>query len=160
MGALLDAGWRLGLRVAYRGLLAYSFVFRPRRRAVFVAVWRDGRVLAIRNSYRSWLTLPAGGVHRRESPLEAAQRELHEEVGIAAPRGALRFVGEVATTCEYARDACAFYELHLDAPAEPCVDRREVVWAGFMSPRDVLRDDVAPPVRDYLEQRARAALAS
>lgn len=151
-----DWAWRVGLRVAYRALLAYCFVARPRRRAAYVAVWRDGHVLAIRNSYRHWVTLPAGGLQRGEDLVQCAQRELREEVGLEAPREALRFVAEVATTCEYAHDVCAFFELHVGDDAEPRVDRREVVWAGFMAPRDVLRARVAPPVRVYLERYAAA----
>ena len=150
---LLDRAFRVALWIAYRVLLAGWFVFRPTGRGVFIAVWYDGRVLAIRNSYRSWLALPAGGMQRGETPLDAALRELREEVGIAAAPEALRFVREIATTFEWKDDHCLFFELVLDAPVEPRVDRREVVWAGFMTPDEALRAHLAPPVRDYLETR-------
>jgi 8-oxo-dGTP pyrophosphatase MutT (NUDIX family) len=150
---LVDRAFRVALWIAYRMLLAGWFVFRPRRRGVFVAVWYDGRVLAIRNSYRRWLALPAGGMQRGETPLDAALRELREEVGIAAAPEALRFVRDIPTTFEWKRDVCAFFELVLDAPIEPRADRREVVWAGFVTPDEALRANLAPPVRDYLEAR-------
>jgi hypothetical protein len=67
----------------------------------------------------------------------------------------LRFVGEIATTFEWKRDRCSFYELVLDRPLEPRVDRREVVWAGFVAPADALRGHLTPPVRAYLERRER-----
>ena len=140
--------------IAYRVLLVCWFVFRPKRRGVFIAVWHGGRVLAIRNSYRHWLALPAGGIQRGEKPIDAALRELREEVGIAAPPDALRFVREIPATFEWKRDRCSFFELHLDAPLEPRVDRREVVWAGFVEPAEALRAHLAPPVRAYLEARA------
>ena len=153
-GSLLDALFRIALWIAYRILLVVWFVFRPRRRGVFIAVWHDGRVLAIRNSYRDWLGLPAGGLRRGETPEQAGRRELAEEVGIAAAPGALRFVCEIPTTFEWKRDRCSFFEIHLDAPIEAHVDHREVVWAGFVTPAEALAAHLAPPVRTYLEARA------
>ena len=152
---LCDRAVRAALWIAYRVLLAVWFVFRPTWRGVSIAVWQDGRVLAIRNSYRNWLALPGGGIHRGEAPLDAARRELREEVGIVAAPGTLRFVGEIATNFEWKRDRCSFFELVLDQPLEPRVDRREVVWAGFVTPAEALRDHVTPPVRAYLERRER-----
>ncbi len=152
---LRDRAVRAALWIVYRALLLGWFVFRPQRRGVAVAVWQDGRVLAIRNSYRRWLNLPGGGIHRGEAPHEAARRELREEVGIATAPGTLHFVGEIETTFEWKRDRCSFYELVIEYPLELRVDRREVVWAGFVAPEDALRDEVTPPVRFYLEQRQR-----
>ena len=152
---LHDRAVRAGLWIAYRVLLVLWFVFRPTRRGVSIAVWQDGRVLTIRNSYRDWLALPGGGIHRGEAPRDAAQRELLEEVGIAAAPGMLHFVGEIATTFEWKRDRCSFFELVLDHPLEPRVDRREVIWADFVAPADALRDHLMPPVRAYLERRER-----
>jgi len=152
---LSDRAVRVALWITYRVLLAVCFVFRPTWRGVSIAVWQDGRVLAIRNSYRNWLALPGGGIHRGEAPLDAARRELREEVGIVAAPGTLRFVGEIATNFEWKRDRCSFFELVLDQPLEPRVDRREVVWAGFVTPAEALRDHVTPPVRAYLERRER-----
>ena len=152
---LVDRAFRVALWFAYRVLLVAWFVFRPRRRGVFIAVWYDGRVLAIRNSYRRWLSLPAGGIQRGEAPQDAALRELREEVGIVASPEALRFVRAFPTTFEWKRDVCSFFELSLDAPIAPRIDRREVVWAGFVTPADALRAELAPPVRAYLEARTR-----
>jgi len=156
-GTALDAVVRAGLWVAYRVLLVLWFVFRPRHRSVFVAVWHGGRVLAIRNSYRDRLALPAGGIHRGESPEAAARRELAEEVGLAVAPGALRFVVEIPSTFEWKRDRCSFFEIELAAPVAPRVDRREVVWAGWVAPEAALADRLLPPVRAYLEARTKSA---
>ena len=149
----VDRLWRFALCVAYGLLLAGWYVFRPKRRGVFVGVWHHGELLVIRNSYRSWYALPAGGVRRGEIPAHAAVRELREEVGITAPPDALRFVGDIFTTFEFKRDRCAFFEIELDARPDVTVDGREVVWAGFLTPAEALARRLAPPVREYLQRR-------
>jgi 8-oxo-dGTP pyrophosphatase MutT (NUDIX family) len=151
----LDACARAALWIAYRILLVAWFVFRPERRGVFVAVWHAGRVLAIRNSYRDWLSLPAGGIRRGESPEAAALRELAEEVGIRADAAALRFAIEVPSRFEWKRDRCTFFEIDAAEAMVPVIDRREVVWAGFVTPAEARAAKLAPPVRDYLAARER-----
>ena len=149
-----DRLWRAALWVAYRVLSAGWFVFRPQRRGVFIAVWHGGELLVIRNSYRRWYALPAGGLRRGETPAHAALRELREEVGIAADPEAIRFAGEIATTFEFKRDRCSFFEVELETRPDVHVDGREVVWAGFLTPSAALKTHLAPPVRTYLEERA------
>jgi len=147
---------RAALWLAYRALLIAWFLFRPRTRGVFIAVWHADRLLAIRNSYRSSLALPAGGVRRSEAPRDAAVRELLEEVGIAVARDQLRFVCEIPSTFEFKRDRCAFFEVSLPMCPEIQVDGREVVWARFMTTGEILREHPIPAVRTYLEARQAA----
>jgi len=154
-GSILARLHRAALWIAYRGMLAVWFVLRPRRRGVFVAVWHGGRVLAIRNSYRSLLALPAGGMKRGEAPLEAAVRELREEVGLSLPPDALRFACEIESEHEYTRDHCWFFEVDLTRAPRVVPDEREVIWAGFVDVDEALRGRLLPPVRAYLESRAR-----
>jgi 8-oxo-dGTP diphosphatase len=149
----VDWLWRFGLCAAYQVLLAGWYMFRPKRRGVFVGVWHRGELLVIRNSYRSWYALPAGGVRRGEKPENAAVRELWEEVGILAKPEALCFVGDILTTFEFKRDRCSFFEIELESPPDVRVDGREVVWAAFLTPSEALRKRLAPPVRTYLQRR-------
>jgi len=146
---------RAALWVAYRGMLAVWFVLRPKRRGVFVAVWHRGRVLAIRNSYRSLLALPAGGMKRGEAPREAAVRELREEVGLSLAPDDLRFACEIDSDHEYTRDHCWFFEVDLAQAPTVVPDGREVIWAGFVDADEALRGRFLPPVRAYLESRGR-----
>jgi 8-oxo-dGTP pyrophosphatase MutT (NUDIX family) len=150
----IDATWRLGLRVAFAGLRAYWFVFRPRIRSVHVAVWTGGRVLLVRTSYRSGLGLPAGGVHRGEPPEQAAVRELQEEVGLRVLPEQLRFVTERIVHHEHKEDRIRIYRVDLDPEPALAIDRREVVWAAFLLPEDAPRAELFPWVRDYLEAGA------
>lgn len=151
-----DRCYQYGLWLAYRLLLVFWFLFRPNRRGAFVAVWHAGRILVIRNSYRNWEALPAGGVKRGEEPRETAVRELREEVGMCVQPSDLRFVAEISTSFEFKRDHCSFFELELENKSEPpsvIVDRREVISAGFVSVDEARQARLAPPVRTYLERR-------
>lgn len=79
------AALRAGYRVAYRLVVVWSVVFRPRRRGVKCVVCdRDGRALFVRHSYgnRDAWELPGGGAHLREAPVAAARREAREELGV------------------------------------------------------------------------------
>jgi 8-oxo-dGTP diphosphatase len=125
-------------------------VGRPRRRGGAIAVWHAGRVLIVRNSYRAGSGLPAGGQRRRETPRQAAVRELREEVGVRIAPEQMRFVGEVASRFEFKHDLCSVFELDFEAPPRVRVDRREVVWAGFAAPAEVLAAATTPVTRAYL----------
>jgi 8-oxo-dGTP pyrophosphatase MutT (NUDIX family) len=75
---------RLGYRVAYRLLQAWTFVRRPAVNGTMVAVFDGDAVLLVRHAYgdrRRW-ELPGGWMHAHEPPDEAARREVAEELGI------------------------------------------------------------------------------
>ncbi|QKW30513.1 NUDIX hydrolase [Streptomyces seoulensis] len=52
---------------------------------------RDGEVLVVNPTYKEYWNLPGGAVDvdQGETPLDAAVREVHEELGIAPPIGRL-----------------------------------------------------------------------
>lgn len=52
-----------------------------RKRATAI-VLRDGKVLLVRDKGKHHFSLPGGGVRKGESPVDAAARELREEVGL------------------------------------------------------------------------------
>lgn len=118
-----------------------------------MAVWHAGRVLLVGNSYRRPLSMPAGNLRRGESPLTAAVRELREEVGIAAAPERLRFVREVVHDTDWKEDHTHVFELELADPPRLAIDRREVVWASFLTPAEALARELSVPVRIYLESR-------
>ena len=149
--SVTDAVYRAGYRVLFRLALLYWRVRRPRLQGAYVAVWHGERVLLVQNSYRRRLSLPAGGVARGEQPVEAACRELREETGIACEAHALHYVGEFVDDGSYAEDHGHVFELRCEAEPRAQVDRREVVWAGFMRPDDALAQGVVPVARMYLE---------
>ena len=152
MSGALDGAVRGAMRLAYKLQLAWWFVRRPVIYGSYVAVWHDRRLLVIRNSYRKRLSLPAGGLRRGEAPVDAAVRELGEEVGIAADPRALAYHGEIVNPTGHAEDHAHVFELHCDQPPAFRVDGREVVWAEFLTPEDALARGVVGVVRRYLER--------
>ncbi|MGH0030359.1 MAG: sulfatase-like hydrolase/transferase [Myxococcota bacterium] len=155
----MDALWRLAYRLAFRLQLVYWRVRRPTIRGAYVAVWRGDELLCIRNSYRRSYSLPAGGLARGEQPIDAAIRELREEVALVAAPDELHFFGEIVSHAGNAEDHAHFYELRRDGDLDFRVDGREVVWAGFLSPREALDRGVVDVVRQYLERHLLVLLA-
>ncbi len=153
MGAAADAGMRFALRLAYRGLLVWWFLRRPDHDGAVVAIWHDGRVLMLRHSYRARLGWPGGGIGRGETPLDAARRELREELGLEVASGDFTDIGETVGHWEYRRDRVRIFELVLAVAPHLRLDRREVVGAEFMTREAALAADIAPFIRGYLEMR-------
>jgi len=143
-------------RLAYLAQLAVNFILRPETRGAYVAVWLENRVLLIRNSYKSTHTLPCGGIVRGESPVQAARRELQEEVGLDLPVGSFRLVWQTVSRAEFKRDRIFLYEVELqELPGDLQPDGREVVWLGFNDVSQALAIPLFAPVRDYLLQTRR-----
>jgi 8-oxo-dGTP diphosphatase len=75
---------RLGYRSAYRVLQTFWFVRRPNKLGVKCLLTEDDQILLVRHTYgrRAW-DLPGGAVKRGEPPVEAARREMNEELGLS-----------------------------------------------------------------------------
>ena len=85
-------------------------------------------------------------------------------MGIRAEAEQLAYYGELVHRVSYAEDHAHVFELRCAAAPEVRVDRREVIWADFLTPEDALARGVVGVVRLYLEQshsaRAAATAAS
>ena len=160
MRNLHDAAWRVTLWLGYRAARQWWRLTRPDQHGALVAIWLDGKLLAVRQSYRRTLSLPGGGVHRGEAPLAAARRELGEEIGLAVPAERLARAFEVTVEWDYRRDHVIIFELLLDALPALRIDNREIVATCFLLPEDLLAGPVAPHLRAYLMERLNAATAS
>lgn len=148
---LSDAGFRIAYRIAFRLLLIWWFLRRPHHRGAVVAVWLDGAVLMLRQSYRGLLDFPGGSIGRNELPLQAACRELAEEVGLAVPPEALSHARDIVVWWEHRRDHVSIFELRLSEMPALRLDNREIIGARFMTPSAALAAGVPPYIRAYLE---------
>ena len=151
-----NALYRGALWLGYRALILKWRLRRPTLHGACVAVWHEGRLLLIRNSYRRGETLPGGNLRRRESPRAAAQRELAEEVGIDVNEDELTFCCAVHTRGRYADSHTHVFEIEFEDEPDRTPDQREVVWAGFCPAEELSGRPLIAPVRLYLSKRAAA----
>jgi len=118
-----------------------------------VAVWHQGRVLLVKNSYRAQLTFPGGYIRRREDRRTAAARELREEVGINVQPKRLVHAYHGTHVFEHRQDTLDIYELEVDSEPNVQVDNREVVRAEFLTPDEALGLLIVPHLDEYLSRR-------
>ena len=147
---LADRAWQAVYWLGYRAARAWWRMRRPDQHGAIVAVWLDGRILAVRQSYKHGLTFPGGTIHSGEAPLAAAQRELREELGLAVPAQALTLAYETTMEWEFRQDHVRIFELHLDHAPALAIDNREIVAARFMRPEEMLASAMPPFIRTYL----------
>lgn len=127
-------------------------LLRLKTRGVKVMAFNPaGELLLIRNTYgnRHLFMLPGGGIERRESPAEAAARELEEETGIKAewlePRSTY------ASNAEGKRDTVHLFTALATQIPRPC--GIEVEEARFF-PLDALPENIsAATLRRIAEYR-------
>lgn len=147
---LADATCRIAFWIGYRLALVWWFVRRPLQQGAYVAVWVGDELLLIRNSYKRGYTIPCGGIGSEESPIQAARRELFEEVGIETDESALLPIQLIRFDNEYKRDHAHVFELHLDTRPQIRIDRREVVWAAFVPREQLAGHDLVNAVERYV----------
>ena len=145
---------RLAIRCAYVGLRLYWFVFRPKVVGVKCIVMNDDHVLLVRHTYgRSSWDLPGGSAKRREPPIEAARREMHEELGRRIEDW--QELGVLYTTTDHHRDNLHLFGTEL-GDRKLDIDLVELAEAGWFR-RDQLPSDTGSFVGRLLAQAAMAS---
>jgi 8-oxo-dGTP pyrophosphatase MutT (NUDIX family) len=112
-----------------------------------IAVWYEDTLLVITHAYWRGATLPGGHVRRRETPTQAAARELEEEVGIAVSTDRLHPVGQIQTR----HTDLSLFECRLSQPTRIEIDNREITGAEFRPPSELRYP--SPLLRSYLRER-------
>ena len=147
----MDRLWRLAYRVGFRAARLWWRLRRPAYDGAAVAVWRGGRILAVRQSYRSNPSWPGGGIRLGEEPREAARRELWEQLGLDVRPDDLVLAREIVVDWDFRREHVRVFELRLRAAPVLRIDNRKIVAARFVEPRALLAEAVLPPfIRAYL----------
>lgn len=150
---LVDKGFQVAFIVAHRMLRSYWRFRRPRTQGTLVAVWSAGEVLVVKNSYRKEYTLPGGYARSGETAAQAGARELAEECAVYVDPARLRDAYHAEHGFEFRRDDVAIFEVDVDSRPDFRIDHREVIWAGFKAPNEVLGLRLVPHLREYLERR-------
>lgn len=147
---MADALWRAVYRLGYFVLRLWWFLCRPSHQGAMVAVWCQGRLLVVRQSYRPGFNLPGGSVGKGEPAIVAACRELQEELGLRTEPQALVHVRDVVLRFEHRRDHVSLFALRLDEMPTPRPDNREIIEARFLSPEAVRALPLSPLLSAYL----------
>ena len=155
---MIDLFFRLAYRNAYRLMRIYWGVRHPRVHGALVAIWHDGKILLVQNSYVPYRSLPGGYVHVHETGRDAALRELREETGIRATAADLQQVIDEQHDWEGKREHIEIFDLDVKERPRVEVDNREVIDAGFFSPEEALRLQLFPPIRRVIERRMSQAV--
>jgi ADP-ribose pyrophosphatase YjhB (NUDIX family) len=141
------------IRCAYLAQRTYWFVFRPNVTGVKCLVTNGDALLLVRHTYgrRVW-DLPGGTVRRREAPIDAARREMHEELGRRIEHW--EELGELFATGDHHKDTLHLFETCLG-------DRRLDIDLTELAEASWFRRDQLPPDLGRLVEKilARAALA-
>jgi 8-oxo-dGTP pyrophosphatase MutT (NUDIX family) len=155
--SLVNFGYRLAYNLVYPLVRPVWWLIGRDLEGVYVAIWHEGRVLAIKNSYKREYCLPGGMIDAGETPAEAGARELGEEVGIPIVATDLEMVHEIVQSRGRSSDRA--YVMSMEWTGErPAVtiDQREVVWADFVTPADLLARELPAGLRRYLLEAAAA----
>jgi 8-oxo-dGTP diphosphatase len=149
----MNAFARLVYRIAYLMARVWWFIRRPHTFGSVVAVWCDGYLLLVRNSYRPQYALPGGFLKPGETALDGALREVHEELDLRLPPEALMLRWHGVSAFEHRYDTTTIWEVSVDTRPSVRVDDREVVWAGWRTAAEARSMPLSPPVRAYLADR-------
>jgi ADP-ribose pyrophosphatase YjhB (NUDIX family) len=150
----VDLAWRTAYRLAYAAARVYFAVCRPSTHGALVALWREDRILLVRTSYQGYWSLPGGYVKRGEQGIDAALRELEEEVGVAGVSAdRLERVYDETRNWRGKKDHVEIFALEVTEAPTLTVDNREVVEARFFSAEEALGLKLFPPIANVIRAR-------
>jgi 8-oxo-dGTP diphosphatase len=148
---MIDRLYQLAYTGAYQLMRVYWSVRHPDTHGALVAVWHEGKILLVKNSYLKYWSLPGGYVRAHETAKQAAVRELLEEVGISVDEERLQPAVDVSHEWEGKRDHVEIFSVDVSEAPRVAIDNREVIDARVFVPEDALRLDLFPPIRKHIE---------
>ena len=151
--SIIDFAYRMTYRAAYQAMRVYWRLARPVTRGALVAIWNKDEILLVKNSYVDYYCVPGGYLKETETPVEAAVRELAEEVSIQVSPDALKLGREETHAWEGKSDVVSIFDLDVKERPVFRVDNREVIDAEFFSPQYALEIKLFPPLRRHIEAR-------
>jgi 8-oxo-dGTP pyrophosphatase MutT (NUDIX family) len=142
---------RLAYRSAYTALRGYWLVRRPEVAGVKCVLTDRDRVLLVQHTYgdREW-DLPGGSIKRGELPIDAARREMGEELGLVIDEWVP--LGRLLANMHHRRDTMHCFQAELHG-SQIAMHRGELA-AARLFPRRELPPDLAGHVRRILARTA------
>ena len=149
----VDLAYQVAFKVAHRLLRLYWHVRHPHKGGILIAIWNQGELLFVKNTYRRQHTLPGGYPRSGETPAETGARELAEECDVRVAPSELKQVYRGEHMFEGRRDDVTIVEVQLPERPRIHVDNREIAYARFAPPREILALQIVPHLREYIEQK-------
>jgi 8-oxo-dGTP pyrophosphatase MutT (NUDIX family) len=140
--------------LAFRLLRVWWFFRRPHQRGALVLIHHSGRTLLVRTSYQGYWSAPGGNIDPTEQPIEAACRELREEIGIDVSQSVLSWSFEVEHCLHHRRDRVWLFEWHPEEKPNVSIDFREIIEARWFTREEALKLLLLPHLRTYFQQQS------
>lgn len=121
-------------RLSHRAFTLFWRIVQPTTIGVKLIVTdTNDRILLVKPRYQPAWTLPGGGVHKRETPEDAAVREIAEETGLHIDPETFQLRGILSSFGEGKSDYVALYGIQIGSPAAPHPGS-ELEAAAFFAP--------------------------
>jgi 8-oxo-dGTP pyrophosphatase MutT (NUDIX family) len=129
----------------------YRLVARPHTHGALVAIWWGERFLLVQSSYRRSLSLPGGGLEAGETALQAAVRELAEELDLVVVPEQLGEPWTITERSKRGRNTVTILALPVvDQPAIG-IDNLEIVGVQWVTREEALALEITSHLREYLQ---------
>ena len=105
--SIIDGGLRIAFTAAHHLLKAAWFVRRPKTYGAHaIALTGSRKIVLVRLRYARGWRLPGGGRSVSEPPIEAALRELREEIGLLS-HGKAKLAADLQESRDFKRDTAS-----------------------------------------------------
>ena len=136
--------------IYYKLHLVYCFLFRPKVEGSYCLIFVDDYLLIIKNSYKTYWTVPCGGINKGEEPIDAAIREVEEEVGLNLEAQRVSFIKVILNTTEYKKDRIHLFNYRMNSFPEVKIDDKEVVDYKWVKVSDTKDLPLFHPIKQFL----------
>ena len=107
MSGFVDGALRLLVTGAHSARKLFWFVRRPKTYGAHaIALTPEGRIILVRLRYAPGWRVPGGGRRADEVPMDAALRELREEIGMTS-HGEVKFACDFEESIDFKRDTAS-----------------------------------------------------
>jgi ADP-ribose pyrophosphatase YjhB (NUDIX family) len=143
---------------AWNAYLAEGNARQPRKRVAADVIVRDQdeRLLLVNPNYKPDWDLPGGMAEANEPPIEAAARELREELGLSVEIGVLLCVDWIPPHGPW--DDTIVFVFDGGTLSSPEIDTLQITDDELAAFRFCTRDEASELLRPYVWQRAASAL--